>query len=113
MARQQKKVKHAEEIDSSPAGIARAFCVKGNADAEIAIARTRICRGGVSISFIKSLLPPPAPAAPPTTRITLELPAAVAAQLRDLVSSGSFADEQSAVAAAIEAYVQHLGQPAD
>lgn len=105
--------KHAEEIDSSPAGIARALCVKGNTDAEIAIARTRVCRGGVSVAFLKSLLPPPAPAAPPTTRITLELPASVAAQLRALVSSGSFTDEQSAVAAAIEAYVRHLGQPAD
>lgn len=104
MSRQQKKGKHTEEIDSSPAGIARALCVKGNADAEIAIAPTQICRGGVSVAFLKSLLPPPAHAAPTTTRITLELPASVAAQLRDLVTQGRFPDEQSAVVAAIHAY---------
>ena len=54
-----------EAIDSSPAGIARALCVKGNADAEIAIAQTRVVRGGVSIDFLKSLLPPPYPGATP------------------------------------------------
>lgn len=103
MARRQQG-KHPEFLDSSPAGIAHAFCVKGNADAEIAEARSRMRRGGVSVAFLKSLLPPPAHAAPTTTRITLELPASVAAQLRDLVTQGRFPDEQSAVVAAIHAY---------
>lgn len=66
-----------EAIDSSPAGIARALCVKGNADAEIAIAQTRVVRGGVSIDFLKSLLPPPTPA---PHRITIAIPGATCDQ---------------------------------
>ena len=38
-----------EAIDSSPAGIARALCVKGNADAEIAMHK-RAWSGVVSAS---------------------------------------------------------------
>ncbi len=47
------------EIDSSPAGIGRAFVMKGNADAEIAEARRRTIRGGVSVEWLKSILPLP------------------------------------------------------
>lgn len=47
------------EIDSSPAGIARALVMKGNADAEIAAARRRTIRRGVSVEWLKSVLPAP------------------------------------------------------
>lgn len=93
-----------EAIDSSPAGIARALCVKGNADAEIAIAQTRVVRGGVSIDFLKSLLPPPTPA--PHRITTIAIPGAMAKQLRERVAGGAFPDEQSAIIEAIRRLLQ-------
>lgn len=93
-----------EAIDSSPAGIARALCVKGNADAEIAIAQTRVVRGGVSIDFLKSLLPPPTPA--PHRITTIAIPGSMAKQLRERVAGGAFPDEQSAIIEAIRCLLQ-------
>lgn len=92
-----------EAIDSSPAGIAHALCVKGNADAEIAIAQTRVIRGSVSIDFLKSLLPPPTPA---PHRTTVEIPDSLAKQLQELVAAGAFPDENCAIIEAIRRLLQ-------